>query len=276
MMGKGKKEKLTMDELLEQALVKEEDNPYDVPGNWVWTRLTAGFAECLDNYRKPINAEERASREGSIPYYGATGQVGWIDDYLTNENLVLVGEDGAPFFDFIKNKAYIIDGKAWVNNHAHILKSYYGICGNKFLMHYLNCFDYNGYANGTTRLKLTQGSMSKIPIPLPPLPEQQHIVDLIESLFEKLDRAKELAQNALDSFENRKSAILHKAFTGELTAKWREENETDFERDWEENIFNEVAIVKSNLVDPKDYKHLPHIAPDNIEKRTGKLPMSLS
>ena len=91
-------------------------------------------------------------------------------------------------------------------------------------MHFLNCFDYHGYANGTTRLKLTQGSMNNIPIPLPPLPEQQRIVDLIEPLFEKLGRVKEIAQNALDSFENRKSAILHKAFTGELTAKWREEN----------------------------------------------------
>lgn len=223
-----KKKKLSLDELLVQVLVKDEDKPYGIPKNWVWTKLVGGFANCLDNYRKPINATERANREGQIPYYGATGQVGWIDDYLTNENLVLVGEDGAPFFDYIKDKAYIIDEKAWVNNHAHILKSYYGVTGNKFLMHYLNCFDYHGYVNGTTRLKLTQGSMANIPTPLPPLPEQKRIVDFIESFFEKLERAKEIVQNALDSFEERKSAILHEAYKGNLTVKWREEDGEDF------------------------------------------------
>ena len=223
-MAKIKQQELSLEEKLEHTLVPEDEQPYKVPNNWIWTYLTSGFADCLDNYRKPVNATKRAERDGEIPYYGATGQVGWIDDYLTNENLVLLGEDGAPFFDYIKDKAYIIDGKAWVNNHAHILKSNFGIVGNKLLTHYLNIFNFKGYANGTTRLKLTQASMSKIPTPLPPLAEQQRIIDRIESLFEKLDSAKELVQNALDTFETRKAAILHKAFTGELTAKWREKN----------------------------------------------------
>jgi len=78
--------------------------------------------------------------------------------------------------------------------------------------------------------------MNTIPIPLPPLPEQQRIVERIESLFEKLDRAKELVQTALDSFEIRKAAILHKAFTGELTAKWREENPV-----YENDVLGNVA-----------------------------------
>lgn len=265
-----KKEKLSLEELLEQALVKEEEMPYEVPGNWVWTKLTSGFSQCLDRFRKPVNSTDRANRQGNIPYYGATGQVGWINDYLTDEQLVLVGEDGAPFFDHIKDKAYIIEGKSWVNNHAHILKSFYGTNGNTYLMHYLNIFDYKGYVNGTTRLKLTQASMNIIPIPLPPLAEQKRIIDIIEQLFERLDAAKELVQNALDSFENRKASILHKSFTGELTAKWREENGVSLD-EWEKKRFGEVATVKSNLVNPKDYINFPHIAPDNIEKRTGKL-----
>ena len=216
-----KKQELTVEEKLAAALVREEEQPYEVPGNWVWTYLTKGYADCLDRYRKPINATERSNRNGEVPYYGATGQVGWIDDYLTDENLVLVGEDGAPFLDYLKEKAYIIDGKAWVNNHAHILKSFYGEIGNKYLMHYLNIFNFKEYVNGTTRLKLTQSSLNIIPIPLPPLAEQQRIVDRIESLFDQLDQAKALIQEALDSFETRKAAILHRAFTGELTKKWR-------------------------------------------------------
>lgn len=201
----------------------ESEQPYKVPGNWCWTYLTKGAAECLDSFRKPINATERANREGDIPYYGATGQVGWIDDFLTNEQLVLVGEDGAPFLDFIKDKAYIIEGKAWVNNHAHILRSRFGTVGNLFLMHYLNVFNYNDFVNGTTRLKLTQGSMDTMPVPIPPVPEQQRIVDRIESLFAKLDEAKQKVQDVLDSVDPRKASILHKAFIGELTAQWRKE-----------------------------------------------------
>lgn len=218
-----KKKDLTPEEKLAQALVPAAEWPYEVPGNWCWVYLISGFAECLDGFRKPINASERATRIGDVPYYGATGQVGWIDDYLTDEELVLLGEDGAPFLELMKDKAYLISGKAWVNNHAHILKSYYGHAGNLYLVNYLNCFNFTGYVNGTTRLKLTQASMNTIPIPLPPLPEQQRIVERIESLFAKLDEAKEKAQAVVDGFEERKAAILHQAFTGELTKEWRKE-----------------------------------------------------
>lgn len=244
-MARGKKkETLTPEERLQVALVPESEQPCKVPENWCWTYLTKGAAECLDSFRKPINASERANREGDIPYYGATGQVGWIDDFLTNEQLVLVGEDGAPFLDLVKDKAYIIEGKAWVNNHAHILRSRFGNTGNLFLMHYLNIFNYHDFVNGTTRLKLTQGSMDTMPVPIPPLPEQQRIVDRIESLFAKLDEAKQKAQDALDSFETRKAAILHKAFTGELTAQWRKEHGVRMES-WTSHPLKNVTQIGS-------------------------------
>ena len=222
-MAQTKKEK-GIDQMLDEALVKENEWPYRIPDNWVWSYLLSGFAECLDKYRKPVNATERAKRKGNIPYYGATGQVGWIDDYLTNEELVLVGEDGAPFLDPFKKKSYMIFGKAWVNNHAHILRTLYGTTGNHFLLHYLNSFDYNGYVSGTTRLKLTQKSLREIPLPLPPFEEQKRIVKKLSSILAKLKEAKEVVQEAKDSFENRRAAILNKAFSGELTRKWREEN----------------------------------------------------
>ena len=253
-MARGKKkESLTPEERLQAALVPESEQPYKVPENWCCTYLTKGAAECLDSFRKPINASERANREGDIPYYGATGQVGWIDDFLTNEQLVLVGEDGAPFLDLIKDKAYIIEGKAWVNNHAHILRSHFGNTGNLFLMHYLNIFNYHDFVNGTTRLKLTQGSMDTMPVPIPPLPEQQRIVDCIESLFAKLDEAKQKAQEALDSFETHKSAILHKAFTGELTAQWRKEHGVGMET-WEKKALGDITdILSSKRIYKEEY-----------------------
>lgn len=219
-MAKVKSKKIT----LEEALVPAEEQPYKVPENWCWTYLLNGFAECKDGNRKPINASERAEREGDIPYYGATGQAGWIDDYLTDEQLVLLGEDGAPFLELLKDKAYLIEGKAWVNNHAHIIKSHYGEVGNKYILHYLNVFNFHGYVNGTTRLKLTQASMRTIPVPLPPLAEQKRIVEQIENLFAKLDEAREKAQEILDTFNDRKAAILYKAFQGNLTKQWRKEH----------------------------------------------------
>lgn len=237
------KKQLTIEEKLQAALVPVEEQPYKVPENWCWVYLLAGYAECLDKYRKPVNAKERAERIGEIPYYGATGQVGWIDDYLTDEQLVLLGEDGAPFLDLYKDKAYMIEGKAWVNNHAHILRSFWGRNGNELLVHYLNQFNFNGYVNGTTRLKLTQASMNVIPMVLPPRAEQSRIIARIESLFAKLDEAKEKIQEVLDGADLRRAAILHQAFTGKLTEKWRKENAVS-DDSWEENNLQNVCLTK--------------------------------
>ncbi len=270
-MARAKKETaLTPEERLQAALVPDWEWPYKLPENWCWTYLTKA-AECLDNFRKPINATERAGRNGNVPYYGATGQVGWIDDFLTDEDLVLLGEDGAPFLDLIKDKAYLITGKAWVNNHAHILRSLFGDTGNRYLLHYLNSFNYAGYVNGTTRLKLTRASMDTIPIPLPPLVEQHRIVDRIESLFAKLDEAKEKAQAVVDSFETRRAAILHQAFTGELTAKWREEHGVGMES-WEVRTLDSVCssiFDGDHMPPPKAESGIPFLVISNVN--TGHL-----
>ena len=261
---------LTLEEKLMQSLVPDVEQPYRIPENWCWTYLTKGFAECKDGYRKPINATERADRMGDIPYYGATGQVGWIDDFLTNEELVLLGEDGAPFLDLLKDKAYLISGKAWVNNHAHILKSFFGHIGNLYLLNYLNVFNFTGYVNGTTRLKLTQSSMVTIPVPVSPLAEQQRIVDRIESLFAKLDEAKEKAQAVVDGFEDRRAAILHKAFTGELTAEWRKENGYGIQS-WEDTILSKVLDVRDGTHDSPQYydEGFPLVTSKNL--KNGKI-----
>lgn len=251
-MAKAKKRKMT----IEDALVPVEEQPYEIPENWCWTYLLTGAAKCKDGFRKPINSSERAEREGDIPYYGATGQVGWIDDYLTDEQLVLLGEDGAPFLDLMKDKAYMIEGKAWVNNHAHILQSYYGEIGNKYLLHYLNTFNYHGFVNGTTRLKLTQASMNTMPVPLPPLAEQKRIVEQIENLFAKLDEAKDKSQEALDSFDSRKNAILYKSLSGDYTRTWRVKNNISLE-DWNEYTIEEICV---NIVD------CPHTTPEWTEE----------
>jgi type I restriction enzyme S subunit len=192
-----------------------------LPIGWIETKLELA-TEILDNLRKPINSTERGGRIGNIPYYGATGQTGWIDDYLFDEELVLVGEDGAPFFEKTKNVAYLINGKSWVNNHAHVLKAISKISSNKFLLHFLNQFDYKDFVGGTTRLKLTQGDLKIILIPLPPLPEQQRIVAKLDTLLGHLDTLKTRLDRIPQLLKDFRQKVLTQAVTGKLTEEWRE------------------------------------------------------
>ena len=186
-----------------------------IPKGWVKSELV-NCVEVLDHKRIPVNASQRKQRIGPIPYYGATGQVGWIDDYLFNEELVLLGEDGAPFLDFFKNKAYIISGKSWVNNHAHVLKGIDEIILNKFLCYYLNWFEYKGFVTGTTRLKLNQSSMKRIPVLVPPFAEQKQIVTKLESVFTRIDAVKHILESTKIHVKHARQSILTTAFEGRL------------------------------------------------------------
>ncbi|WP_334091925.1 restriction endonuclease subunit S [Helicobacter typhlonius] len=191
----------------------------EIPQGWEIKTL-GEVCEILDNMRKPINADERGQRlkkaENRYPYYGTTGQVGYIDDYLCDFEAILLGEDGAPFLEFMKNKAYIVSGKYWVNNHAHILKTKENIANNKFICHFLNILDYTPYVSGTTRLKLNQSSMKQIKIPLPPLATQNQIVQILESKFTHLDNLAQFVNESLENLQKLKSSLLNQAFKGEL------------------------------------------------------------
>lgn len=148
-----------------------------------WIEATLGdIAEVLDRFRKPISGAERDKRLGDIPYYGATGQTGWIDDSLFNEELVLLGEDAIDFLNPDVHKAYLIDGPSWVNNHAHVLRARKDKIMSFFLMESLNAVDYSQFVAFGTRSKLTQGSMMGITLHVPPLSEQKRIVDLVSSV----------------------------------------------------------------------------------------------
>lgn len=137
----------------------------------------------------------------------------------------------------------------------------------KYIMQSYYFINYaNKEATGSTIKNLSLKSMRNLNIPLPPLLEQQRIVERIESLFDKLDTAKELVQNALDSFENRKAAILHKAFTGELTEKWRKENGVSLD-DWEERKIGDICeCIVPGRDKPKSFTgDIPWVTIPNLE-----------
>lgn len=197
-----------------------------LPSNWLITSLDS-ICEILDSKRIPINNTERNARIAGkeslqlYAYYGATGKVGEIDSFIFEGEYVLVGEDGAPFLEPAKLKAYIAIGKFWVNNHAHILKSY---TSNKYLCHYLNQFNYSDFVTGTTRLKLNQAALKSIPVVFAPLNEQTRIVAKIEELFSELDNGIAALKTARKQLKVYRQAVLKHAFEGKFTAKWREEN----------------------------------------------------
>jgi type I restriction enzyme S subunit len=195
----------------------------ELPGGWASCELRHSV-DVLDSQRVPVNSEERANRVGNVPYYGATGQVGWIDEHLFDEELLLIGEDGAPFFDKSKPIAYIIQGKSWVNNHAHVLRAKQEITSNHYLKYFLDSFNFHGYVNGTTRLKLTQGEMNEIPVPLPPLGEQRRIVAKLEKLLGKVDDCQQKLVKIPIILKRFRQSVLAAACSGRLTADWRERN----------------------------------------------------
>lgn len=205
-----------------------------LPKGWVEINLEE-VVDVLDAQRVPINNTERAHRVSGkdkselFPYYGATGNTGYIDDYLFDEELVLLGEDGVPFFDPLKHKAYIISGKTWVNNHAHVLRAKQSLTLNAFLTYFLNQFDYHGYVNGATRLKLNQTNMKKIPFVLPPLNEQKRIAKKLDELLATVESIKTRLDKAPTIIKRFRQSILAAATSGKLTEKWREENKvSDF------------------------------------------------
>ena len=167
-----------------------------LPKNWVITDLKS-IVEILDHKRIPINSKERQKRKENkkinelYPYYGATGQVDYIDDYLFDGEYILLGEDGAPFLNPLKNKAYFVSGKFWVNNHAHILRAKESLSSNKYIEFFLNYENLNIYISGTIRGKLTQEILRSILIPLPPLPEQKRIVEILSLAEDLIKKQKE-------------------------------------------------------------------------------------
>jgi len=173
------------------------------------------LVDILDSQRIPINSTERLQRLGKVPYYGATGQVGTIDKAIFNETLILLGEDGVPFFDSTKHKAYEISGPAWVNNHAHVLRAKPKMVNQRYLLHFLNIFNYTGYVNGATRLKLTQGDMKRIPVPHPNMETQEKIVVKIDSAFEGIRKLTEQINQKKDFALALRQSLLSNAFIQE-------------------------------------------------------------
>ena len=230
--GKKKESALTPEEKVAQALVPVEEQPYKVPENWCWTRGTAIFREM--ETRKPIGeffdyididaidnslqvvtepkhmaVKDAPSRASRAVHYGDT-VFSLVRPYL--KNIAFIDES---LKDCIASTGFYVCSPSPVVDPRYL----YLLMTSSYVVDGLN-----EYMKGDNSPSIRKDDIELFAYPVPPLAEQQRIVNRIEYLFAKLDEAKEKAQSVLDSFETRKAAILHKAFTGELSAKWRAEH----------------------------------------------------
>lgn len=284
-----KKTALTIEERLQQALVSAEEQPYEVPENWVWVRL-GSLADVKGGKRLPKGTtfSENITKH---PYIRVTdfNAIG-----VSLEGLKYIDEDvyeKISRYTISSDDIYVsiagsigkvgiipscIDGANLTENAAKIT-NIKGI-NQKYLCLFLKSefaqYQMQSATIATTQAKLALFRIESLTFPLPPLSEQQRIVERIEELFAKLDEAKERLQEVADSFAVRKAAILHKAFTGELTKQWRRENGVS-DASWEEKKLHEVAFVQTGVMKGKHYngetKLLPYLRVANVQDGYLKL-----
>ena len=240
MMAK-KKTEMNLDELLENALVKESKQPYEVPGNWVWVKLEELFD--ITSSKRVFKTEWKSS---GIPFYRAREIAELsVKDKIDNELFIskemyedyskkygvpnagdilitAVGTLGKVYIVKTNDKFYFKDGNViWLKKKNTLLKS-------SIIKYFFESFfmlkKIQDISTGTVVKTYTITKAKETLFPLPPFPEQKRIVKKLSSMLGKLKEARELIKEAKDTFEERRAAILNKAFTGELTKKWREEN----------------------------------------------------
>ena len=218
--------------MIEPRLRFKADDGSDFP-DWE-EKILGDVAECLDNKRVPVNAEDRKKRVGTVPYYGAGGIQGYIDEYLFDEELVLLLEDGDAFDDFqVKSIAQYITGKSWVNNHAHVLRAKDNAY---FLFASLEHKDIRRWTQlaGASRKKLLKESMLKITIMIPSFPEQQKIADFLSTI----DTIIEKQRATVSAWEERKKGVMQKLFSQEV--RFKADDGSDFP-DWEEKRLGDIC-----------------------------------
>ena len=197
--------------LLQQLFPREgETQPClrfpDFRGGRGWTVSKLGnIAENLDNRRVPITSGNRDS--GEIPYYGASGVVDYVKDFIFDEDLLCVSEDGANLLARTYPIAFSISGKTWVNNHAHVLRFEHA-CTQKFVEKYFNSIKLNDFITGMAQPKLNKAMLDSIPIPLPGIPEQQCIADCITALDELIKAELQV----LDVLKTQKQGLMQQLF----------------------------------------------------------------
>ena len=169
---------------------------------------------CLDGRRVPLSSEQRASRGGPYPYYGASNVLDYVDDFLFDEDLVLVGEDGAQLGDPTYAIAQRVAGKIWVNNHAHVLRPI--SVDADLLVFLLNTFNRVPFMSGATREKITQEDLGRVPFPNAPSHVQAVEASRLVAIRSGCDAVVTALRTQMEKLREHRQALITAAVTGEL------------------------------------------------------------
>ena len=235
--------------------------PFDIPKNWKFIR----FGELMinrDSERIPVSVADRRKRKKLYDYYGASGVIDGIDDFLFDKDLLLIGEDGANLLARSSPIAFIASGKYWVNNHAHVLD----VCSGtdiRYICRYINAISLDKYVTGSAQPKMNQENMNAIWVALPPYDEQQRIVDKIDRAFSVLDAIDSLQAQYADNLTALKAKLIDAAIQGKLTEQLPEEGTA-------EELYREVQAERKRQEEAgtiKAVELIPEI--DKSEKTFG-------
>lgn len=182
----------------------------EIPSHWDVKNLRYAF-DFLNHRRIPLSALERENKQGSYPYYGASGIIDYVDDYLFDEKLLLIAEDGANLLSKSTPLAFLAEGKYWVNNHAHILKPKTKAYG--FWEKLLCNVDYTVFITGAAQPKLSRENLGGIRLPIPPIDEQLKIEKFIDQKAFEIDQAIAIKEQQIALLNERKQIVIQKAVT---------------------------------------------------------------
>jgi len=237
--------------------ITEKEKPFDIPHEWKWVRLGSVTLN-YDGQRRPISMKERVKRNGDYPYYGASGIIDTIDGWTHDGEYILIGEDGANLLSRSTPISFIVRGKIWVNNHAHVIKGS-SVLDNKYLNFYINSISLEKYVSGTAQPKLNQKNLNNIILPLPPLSEQRRIVSKVEVLFEIIDKIAKRKEDTLKTIQRIRETTQQKAIRGKLVDQ--DENDKTASDLIKQINAEKKRLIKEKII--KKSKQLPDISKDS-------------
>ena len=189
----------------------------EIPAHWKISRVKYEL-ESLDNLRIPLNGETRGNMKLKVyDYYGASGVIDKVEDYIFDEPLILIGEDGANLYLRSTPLAFKATGKYWVNNHAHVLRPKYG--NIDYLTNMLESLDYTHYITGAAQPKLTSERLMNITIIIPPLREQNQIADFLDHKTAKIDELRSNEQRIIELLKEYRQTLISEVVTGKIDVR---------------------------------------------------------
>ena len=217
----------------------------NLPVEWIISNV-GEVLNNTNNLRKPVSSKEREKIKGDYPYYGATGKIDALNSYTHDGEYILMGEDGANLLSRVKDQAFVVKGKFWVNNHAHSLKASCGMPSN-FFAYYLNQVDLRPFITGSAQPKLTRQNLDSIPMVVVPLAEQQEIVRQLDVMLAQVEQIKARLDAIPAILKKFRQSVLADAVSGKLTEEWREQEKIKPQ-------IKELQDLKDSLIKSKEIK----------------------